>query len=377
LDFDVPTRLLPRYRQILQAIRARLPQSIKLSITGLPTWMGSSAISDALAQVDFWIPQFYGVAIPDRLDQLTPISSPQAIRRSIVRARQLNRPFYAGLSAYGYAVLYSASGALIELRGDLDPALVARHPDFELVERHPFEASAKSSEANQAPIASEWRYVYRARGDGVIDGLTVRADDRLMLDVPSAGALRACARAVREEAGATLLGLCVFRLPGAGDATTLRLGEIAAALADTASVIAADVRLTRAADEQSRDSHLLLTAINTGTASALMGDGALTIELRVPAGSVRGVASLDHFTSFETLCDLPGDALSHGARELRPCSARRASVVRLKARDWMAGAKAQAVLSVASLPPPTLSALLTVSADDGRVWRDQRAIAVE
>ena len=39
-------------------------------------------------------------------------------------ARELDKPFYAGLAAYSYALLYNSSGSLISLRG-VDPALAA------------------------------------------------------------------------------------------------------------------------------------------------------------------------------------------------------------------------------------------------------------
>src|SRR5262245_53494732 len=161
LDIDAPTRLLPRYSEALRMLRERMPKQVKLSITGLPTWMDSPQIGALLDSVDFWTPQFYGAAIPDRVDKLIPISSPAAVRQAVVKARELDRPFYAGLAAYGYAVLYSPEGALIEARGDLDQSMIANHPQFELTESRPFDGQG----------ASEWRYVYRALGDVVIDGL--------------------------------------------------------------------------------------------------------------------------------------------------------------------------------------------------------------
>src|SRR5262249_43272781 len=106
-DFDVRTRLLPRYSVLLRLLRPQLPPEIKMSITTLPTWMDSPQIADLLNEVAFLTPQFYGAAIPDRVDKLIPISSPATVRQAVVKARDLDRPFYAGLAAYGYAVLYS------------------------------------------------------------------------------------------------------------------------------------------------------------------------------------------------------------------------------------------------------------------------------
>src|SRR5207253_325174 len=99
LDFDVPTRLLPHYERALRKMRERLPSGTKLSITGLPTWMDSPSLNETLSAVDFWIPQLYGAEIPDRLNQMMPISSSQTIARTVARLRRFNHPFYAGLSA--------------------------------------------------------------------------------------------------------------------------------------------------------------------------------------------------------------------------------------------------------------------------------------
>ncbi|MGH9840028.1 MAG: DUF3142 domain-containing protein [Blastocatellia bacterium] len=348
LDLDVPTRLLPRYAAMLRLLRASLPQGLKLSITGLPTWMDSSHIGNLLDEVDFWTPQFYGWTIPDRIDKLVPISSPATVRQAVVKARELNRPFYAGLAAYGYAILYSPEGKLLEVRGDLDPALVAGHSQFELVESRPFD--------NQP--AAEWRSVYRALGDAVIDGLVVRRGEQLMLDSPSSATLRAAARAVREEAGEQLLGISVFRLPGAGDPTTLTAAEIAAALADRETTLAAELKIER--PPQKDDNRLMIAATNTGTARARLGPGAMALELRIPPASLREISGLSGFAGVETLCD-----------DARPCSLRRASLLRLKTNAWSPGASARANLIFSSAAPP---AQITVQADDGRSWQEQKEI---
>ncbi len=361
LDIDAPTRLLPRYGVALRMLRERLPQGVKLSITGLPTWMDSPQIVELLDSVDFWTPQFYGAAIPDRVGKLIPISSPAAVRQAVIKARDLNRQFYAGLSAYGYAVLYSPEGVLLEARGDLDPAMIANHPQLELAESHPFDAQG----------AAEWRYVYRARGDVVIDGLVAHRGDLLMLDAPSAATLRASARVVREEAGSRLLGVCVFRLPVAGDPANLTAEEITAALNDRETTIATELKIERVKQlNAASPQQLTIGAVNTGTAGARLGEGALTVELRVPPGRLNGVNILSGFASVETLCDGPGDASP------RPCSLRRSNLLRLKARSWPPGARARAVISFESTLPAEVQTKINLRANDGREWQEEKEIAV-
>lgn len=376
LDIDVPTRLLPRYTRLLQAVRERLPPSTKLSITGLPTWMESSALGDALTVVDFWIPQCYGLTIPERLNQLVAISSPSTIARTIAQARRLGRPFYAGLAAYGYAILYSNDGSLVALRGDMNPVNFARHPNFALIERHAFNApfiSAEDSAAALMPVVGEWRYVYQAREEGVVDGLAVHAGDFLVLHVLSAEGLRQSARAVREQAGDQFLGICVFRLPSSVDPATLTIRQVAAALANAPTEVAVSVKVepptAQSTDAQDTARHLNIKVINQGTASAVLGDDALHVELRVPAGSIRAVANVEGFSSLETLCTAPEADDPFAPGSLNPCSPRRANVLRFAATAWMPESTAQAAISFDSDQSQRIPVTVTVQTDDGRTWR--------
>jgi hypothetical protein len=313
------------------------------------------------------------------VEEVAPIASPASVARSVARARELHHPFYAGLAAYGYAVLYPQDGAAVELRGDIDPARVAHDPNFELIERRVLADDAKASPAPDGPAASPascWRYVFRARRDAVTAGLSVRAGDKLMLEVPSAELLRACARAAREQAGAQLLGLCIFRLPAADDHTNLTLAQITAALDDNAPTAALELHIARAAqtneaharttddartnafDDAPSNTQLSITATNTGAASAIFGADACMVTLEVPAGSLRGVVALSHFTNVETLCRTQSAAP-------QPCSLRRADLLRLSAPSLEPGARAAAVFSFADQLPPTLRVAYDVRLDDG------------
>ena len=326
LDLDVPTRLLPRYAQALTKLKDLLPPNIKLSITGLPTWANSSDIHSVLSVVDFWIPQCYGTEIPNRITKQIPISSPNNVARIINNIRQLKKPFYAGLSAYSYAILYGKDGSLIELRGDLDPALAAQNKNLELQES----ANFKGDEAN-----GERRYVYRAKSDFVFDGLIMKAGESLVFDLPSIESLRECARAVRENAGGKLLGICLFRLPNKGDESVLSLTEITTALNDQPSTVATKITLHR-----DKNQRLNLVAENVGTASALNGEGALTIDVAIPVGSLNEVINRVGFTEYETLCQMPRQDFA------RPSSQRRANVIRLKTNSWKPGSEADATLTL-------------------------------
>ena len=375
LDIDSPTRLLPHYEQVLRYIRSQMPYGHKLSITGLPTWMNSPALEQTLAPVDFWIPQFYGAKIPDRMDVAIPIASSEEISRAIERARKLNRPFYAGLAAYGYAILYARSGSLLSLRGDLDPALVVRDSNFELLERKPFPTARKPKDGNSEPITSEWRYIYRARRESVIAGMPVRAGEYLMFDVPSAASLRENARIIRQRAGDMLLGLCIFRLPVGRDSTTLTVREMAAALSDRDPLFTVNAQAE--ALQKGKDRYYLsLRITNSGSARALMGEGALSVTLSVPTASVRAVR-LGGLSSSESLCAALAESGSEDFAGAHPCGLMRANALRLKALTWEPGASAEATIEIGAAPPATLSIEISLTADDGRELRIEKKVRVE
>lgn len=371
LDIDVPTRLLLQYTRILKATRDLLPPDLKLSITGLPTWMESSDLNETLAAVDFWIPQCYGATIPERLDRVQPISSSKLVASAVARARQMNRPFYAGLAAYGYAIQYAADGSLIALRGDLDPALVVNNADFELINRARFEQTA-------TPTASEQRYVYRARADSVIAGTAVRKGDSFMLDLPTAGSLQAAAKAAREQGGDRLLGICLFRLPQQTDATTLSIEEVASALAEKEP--ASSFRIEMNSDQQVDDERqpayrrVTLTIFNDGAARSRMDEGAMGLILIVPPLSVRAI-SFRGFASSDFQCEAPAtDYLGNQTTLLQPSSLRRASVLSFRAKVWAPGSRASATIEFSNEPPDIIRAILGFTIDDGRVLQESRTL---
>ena len=271
--------------------------------------------------------------------------------------RLLDKPFYAGLSAYGYAILYSKDGDLMEIRGDIDPVSASQNTGLELTQPRNFRGD---------PAASEIRYAYRAKSDLVLDGLIIQPGETLVFDMPTAASLRASARAVRENAGDTLLGICLFRLPASEDVMTLSIAEIVAAVNDTELTAATAISL-----KSSPDGRLKLTAENTGAANTLVAEDAFTIDLSVPPGSISGASTLAGFTAFETLC---------GRIEIeipRPCSPLRANVIRLKTRSWKPNSLASIELNIKSSRPATIPAIITTRLNDGRIEKESRNLIIQ
>lgn len=221
LDLDVPTRLLGRYGELLAEVRTNLPPEVQLSVTGLPTWMTSKDLAAALAPVDFWVPQFYGGAVPRDVRDATPIASAESVRAGVRRAQRLGKPFLAGLAAYGYTLHFNRDGSLRALHGTVSPERVRASVDVERVD----DAAAVRPDANL-------RSTYRVVAESVLAGMRIVPGDWIVVETPSPAVLRESARAVREEGGSELLGICVFRLPESDDPAVLRLSALAASLED-------------------------------------------------------------------------------------------------------------------------------------------------
>lgn len=353
IDIDVPTRLLGRYEKTLKALRPRLKPGVQLSITGLPTWMQSKELRTTLTQVDFWIPQFYGAEIPLRVDQSIPISSPENVERFVNGARELNKPFYAGLAAYSYALLYNQSGALITLRGDLDPAAIAADANLELTDLRSF-----------GKADDEWRYAYRVRADGVIDGLAMHAGDVLVVDSPSAESLRVSARLVRELAGEKLLGICVFRLPADDDPATLTIAQVATALADHDSQPNFQIRFTR---DHTQPRFWRFEIENQGTSGAV---GNLEIDLPVTTASIESFSAA-RGASVETICRFSGN----GPKPVdEPCSQNRANVIRITVPGLRPRQSFGALLGLKTSLSDPASVSIETQTDAGKIYRNQQDI---
>jgi hypothetical protein len=355
LDFDIATRLLPKYAEFLGDLVGLLPKNTELSITGLPTWVSSSDLGTVLSEVDFWIPQLYGAAVPTKVNQKVPISSAEEVKLWVKQIRELEKPFYAGLAAYGYSILYAKDGTLVELRGDLDPVNALQTSDFEFVDLHDF---------SNRFARGETRYTYRAKKDIVLDGLIINEGETLVFQTPSVESLRAAARAVRENAGDVLRGICLFRLPTETDRTSMTVEEITAAVFDRPAELQTELTLRMASDGR-----LALVATNTGSARTMLGD-ATTIDLEMPSGTISGLVARSGFTSFETHCKTV-------YRPPSPCSPKRANLIRLKLSWWVPGDSAAALLTTTGELPRTVSAVVSVRVDDGRVERESLLIPVD
>jgi hypothetical protein len=115
IDYDCPTSKLPFYAHFVAALRQRLPPSIALSITALPTWMTSAALEPMTRELSEIVLQVHAVDDPRR----GLFDAAQAERWVRAFAGRVQRPFRVALPAYDVRVAWRADGRLASVEGEV------------------------------------------------------------------------------------------------------------------------------------------------------------------------------------------------------------------------------------------------------------------
>jgi hypothetical protein len=115
IDYDCPTSKLATYAKFLSALRGRLPASIALSITALPTWMSSSALGSLAADVSEMVLQVHAVEDPRR-GLFNPDQAERWVREF---GRRIGRPFRVALPDYDVRVTWRPDGRLASVEGEV------------------------------------------------------------------------------------------------------------------------------------------------------------------------------------------------------------------------------------------------------------------
>ena len=124
IDYDCPTSKLATYAKFLSGLRARLPSSIALSITALPTWLSSSALGSLAADLDEVVLQVHAVDDPRR-GLFDPDQAERWVREF---GRRISRPFRVALPAYDVRVTWRSNGRLASVEGEV-PLLAGQGGD--------------------------------------------------------------------------------------------------------------------------------------------------------------------------------------------------------------------------------------------------------
>ncbi len=128
IDFDCPTAALPFYAGLLADTRDQLPRALPLSITALPTWLGSPHASAVFETVSEVVLQVHAVQNP-KAGLFDPV---QAWRWIEAMNRRGGRPFRVALPAYGTRVTWAKSGRLLAVESER-PLLAGGDESQELI----------------------------------------------------------------------------------------------------------------------------------------------------------------------------------------------------------------------------------------------------
>ncbi|HVI55526.1 MAG TPA: DUF3142 domain-containing protein [Luteibacter sp.] len=126
IDYDCPTSRLPAYTAFLAALRPRLG-TLSLSITALPTWLGSRDLDPLLAQPDESVLQVHAVQAPQ-----AGLFDPAVADRWVDEfATHTRKPFRVALPTYGSRVSWNEDGSLLAVESE-QAALAAGATSAEL-----------------------------------------------------------------------------------------------------------------------------------------------------------------------------------------------------------------------------------------------------
>jgi len=288
IDFDCPTRQLPKYTDLLSRVRRSLPEGSVLSITSLPTWFTSSDIRDLVRQVDFYCPQFYETRIGRTLDDARPVSDLTVLRNGLRAAGKLGVPFYAGIPAYGHAFMFDDRGRLLGTYRAMSAVEAARHPSFRL-------ARSWASDASGKPAADRAKWV----GEEMADFVAVRPGANgkglgyhLFYSLPTARMLSTNLRAVREDRPSNCLGVIIFRSPEPDEVMTLPMPALLGGVRESEArpFIRARARVDSAPwgmiEGGGSSSVATVSLTNTGDAASFFASDSVTLTLRFDAPGV-------------------------------------------------------------------------------------------
>jgi hypothetical protein len=127
IDHDCATSRLPAYAHFLKALHPSLLPSERLSVTALPTWLGSPDLDELLAQADEAVLQVHAVQSP-RAGLFDPAKA-----RAWLGAfgRRMHKPWRVALPAYGTRVSWDEDGRVVAIESER-PTLVGAERSNEL-----------------------------------------------------------------------------------------------------------------------------------------------------------------------------------------------------------------------------------------------------
>ncbi len=117
-DLDCPTRRLNEYSDLIADFRDKFKQ-LKLSVTVLPTHLGSRDFARLADSVDYYVLQVHGLDVPKNVKDRAELLNRSVADLALKRADKLGRPFKVALPTYAYELnFYAESGKFSHLTAE-------------------------------------------------------------------------------------------------------------------------------------------------------------------------------------------------------------------------------------------------------------------
>lgn len=245
LDFDIPTRLLPRYSSLVAKIRASNPlfqrrSDFQFSITGLMSWLGTHGLETLSNEVDFMVPQAYEGFTGRTPNAMRPVFDPEELKKRMPAAERLNCPYWIGIPAYGHALLYDNHDHLLGTYRNLEAQDALRHPSFHLVDAYPTDRLGHPAKDTNDWVGEEilkFKAIKPApSGYGL--GYT------LAYSIPTPAVLKQSYDLVSQGRGSGCQGVIIYRMPETGSSFSLPISTIEKTLHKEQLTTGFNVKLT-------------------------------------------------------------------------------------------------------------------------------------
>lgn len=115
-DYDCPTRLLSDYASWIRQARQQLAD-VRVTVTTLPTWLGSEGFEKLVAAADGWTLQVHGTERPTA-NRPAPLMKAEDALGWIRQGMLLGRPFRVALPTYSYVACFSAKGRYLGMKAE-------------------------------------------------------------------------------------------------------------------------------------------------------------------------------------------------------------------------------------------------------------------
>lgn len=277
LDFDCPTRLLPRYGTMLAALVPVLKQggNFQFSITAMETWLHHLSFRSLARKADFFVPILYGYDIPPVLKDLPPLASRTRLFWAQALCHLVGKPYWIGLPAYTAPFVYDEKGRFLSVENELflDDLSQSRNLLYEGSQRR--RGSDEMEHSFSVLRAFSWKGLEFQTGWKVVVEETTPAQLRLLL-----GDLGV--------AKGRFMGAALFHLDKGGQGRSIPLTGIMALAKPQAPSHDLDLRaefLGEKADEMT----LSVVLANKDPFPSLMGYSPVRLEVRIKDGSFEDV----------------------------------------------------------------------------------------